>query len=194
MVRQKTNLAAAGSVRIIAGQWRGRRLTFPGCQDLRPTGDRLREMLFNWLQPHWAGARCLDLFAGSGALGLEAASRGAVAVTLVERAPAAAYALRANCALLGADAVEVVEGDALDWLVGPPPAQPYDIVFVDPPFADAALDLVLQTLAGPGWLAAPGWVYVETARHRIPPAVPPGWSVHREKLSGGVHCRLYRCV
>ncbi len=193
MARHKANTAAAGNVRIIAGQWRGRRLTFPERQGLRPTGDRLREMLFNWLQPHWPGARCLDLFAGSGALGLEAASRGAAWVTLVERDPEAARALRANCALLGTEAVEVFERDALDWLARSPPARPYDIVFIDPPFADAVLDAALRGLTLPGWLATPAWVYLETARERPPVALPTGWLRHREKLAGAVHCQLFRC-
>ena len=193
MAQHKAGTATAGCVRIIAGQWRGRRLTFPEREGLRPTGDRLREMLFNWLQPHWAGARCLDLFAGSGALGLEAASRGAAWVTLVERDPQAARALRANCVQLGAAAVEVLEIDALGWLARSPPALPYDIVFIDPPFADPGLDATLQALTVPGWLAAHAWVYLEAARGGPRTAIPHGWSQHREKLAGAVHCRLFHC-
>lgn len=193
MARHKAKTEAAGSVRIIAGQWRGRRLTFPGRAGLRPTGDRLRETLFNWLQPDCPGARCLDLFAGSGSLGLEAASRGADWVTLVERDAQAAAALRANCALLGAAAVEVLEVDALDWLARPPSAPPYDIVFIDPPFADAVLEVALGVLMVPGWLAARAWVYLESARDRAPAALPPGWSQHREMHAGAVRCQLFRC-
>lgn len=194
MAQRMARTAAAGSVRIIAGQWRGRRLAFPARAGLRPTGDRLRETLFNWLQPHCPGAHCLDLFAGSGALGLEAASRGAAWVTLVERDPETARALRANCALLGAGMTEVIEADALAWLAGPPPATPYDIAFVDPPFAAAAPAAALRALAAPGWLAERAWIYLETARDRPPPALPERWCRHREAVAGAVRCQLFRCI
>ncbi len=194
MAQRRAKSAVAGSVRIIAGQWRGRRLAFPARAGLRPTGDRLRETLFNWLQPHCPGARCLDLFAGSGALGLEAASRGAAWVTLVERDPEIARALRANCALLGAGMAELIEADARAWLAGPPPPAPYDIAFIDPPFAAAALDATLRALTAPGWLAERAWIYVETARDRAPPALPEGWCGHREMAAGAVRCRLFRRI
>jgi len=194
MAQHRAKPTAAGSVRIIAGQWRGRRLAFPARAGLRPTGDRLRETLFNWLQPHCAGARCLDLFAGSGALGLEAASRGAARVTLVEHDPETVRALRANCALLGAGMAELIEVDALAWLAGPPPAVPYDIAFVDPPFAAAALAAALRALAAPGWLAEWAWIYLETARDRPSPALPESWCRHREAVAGAVRCQLFRCI
>ena len=175
-------------------RWRGRRLRFPHRTGLRPTGDRVRETLFNWLQPYWPGARCLDLFAGSGALGFEAASRGASPVTLVERDPVVAAALREHRAQLGADAANLVirETDALAWLELTP--QPQDIVFIDPPFADAELETVLFLLESRGWLAAESWIYVETARDRPMPALPATWSKHREIATGAVHCLLFRRI
>lgn len=185
----------AGTVRIIGGRWRGRKLRFPALPGLRPTGDRLRETLFNWLQFEVPGARCLDLFAGSGALGLEAASREAARVTLVEVDPTAAQALRANCALLGADGVEVIDSDALAWLAQPAPAaESCAIVFLDPPFAGDLLARAIPLLEASGRLAASTWIYVETAREQALPELPPNWHLHREKCAGEVRCRLFRRV
>ena len=183
----------AGEVRIIGGRWRGRKLRFPARPGLRPTGDRQRETLFNWLQCEVPGARCLDLFAGSGALGLEAASRAASRVILVEADPVAAQALRANCARLGADGVEVVTTDALAWLARPAlPAEACAIVFLDPPFAGDLLARAIPLLEASGWLAATAWIYVETAREQALPPLSPDWHLHREKCAGEVCCRLFR--
>lgn len=185
----------AGEVRIIGGRWRGRKLRFPALPGLRPTGDRLRETLFNWLQFEVPGARCLDLFAGSGALGLEAASREAARVTLIEVDPAAVQALRANCALLGADGVEVIDSDALAWLARPaPPAESCAIVFLDPPFAGGLLARAIPLLEASGRLAATAWIYLETAREQALPELPDNWHLHREKCAGEVCCRLFRRV
>ena len=182
-----------GVVRIIAGRWRGRKLVFPAQPGLRPTGDRLRETLFNWLQPLLAGARCLDLFAGSGALGLEAASRDAALVSLIESNPVATRALRNNCARLEADRVEVVNADALAWLARPsPPGGTYDIIFLDPPFASELLNRAIPALEASGVLATPAWIYLETARGQAIPELPPNWQLHREKCAGDVRCRLFR--
>ena len=138
----KTESHAAGgrnSVRIIGGGWRGRRITFPDVPGLRPTPDRVRETLFNWLQHDIAGARCLDLFAGSGALGLEALSRGAKELVFVEQSVAASRALQEQLARLGAERrSQVVEMGAARYLRGAAPA--FDIVFLDPPFGRDALD------------------------------------------------------
>lgn len=182
-----------GVVRIIAGRWRGRKLVFPALPGLRPTGDRLRETLFNWLQPMLRGARCLDLFAGSGALGLEAASRDASRVSLIESNPAVAQALRISCTLLETDRVEVVNADALAWLTRPsPPTDPYTIAFLDPPFAGDLLKRAIPALEASGVLAAPAWIYLENARGQALPELPPNWHLHREKCSGEVCCRLFR--
>lgn len=186
---------AAGSVRIIGGRWRGRRLRFPQRAGLRPTGDRLRETLFNWLQPHWGGANCLDLFAGSGALGFEAASRGARRVTLIERDPEALHALHANrAALLAGAEIEIIGADSLTWLTESAAGDPYDIAFVDPPFAAEHLAATLQLLDAGGQLAAGAWIYVETPRERPAPAIPAGWSQHRELVAGTVRCQLFRRI
>ena len=122
-----------GTVRIIGGQWRGTRLPVPDLPGLRPSGDRSRETLFNWLQTHIHGARCVDLFAGSGVLGLEAASRGAAEVILVEKSKQVAQDLRTSLKRLNAERVEVIETDAINWLALCK-AQSMDIMFIDPPF------------------------------------------------------------
>ena len=172
-------------VRLIGGTHRGRRLEFPDSAGLRPTGDRIRETLFNWLQGVLPGARCLDLFAGSGALGLEAASRGAAEVVLVESVPAVARALRDNVARLGLDeTVRVVEADALRWLAAAPPAR-FDIVFLDPPFAANLLGPVLDALDRGGWLAPGARVYLERSEAGDWP-LPDGWQLLRDKRAGQV--------
>jgi len=182
-----------GSVRIIGGEWRGRRLPVRDLPGLRPSGDRGRETLFNWLQAHVRGAVCVDLFAGSGALGLEAASRGAAEVILVEKLSLAARDLRDILLALKADQVTVVESDALQWLHSCP-AQSLDIAFVDPPFGlhleTRALELIrIRDCIRPG-----GFVYVETARD-APAIVPgPGWETTRDKTMGDVRLLLLKKI
>ncbi|MBT8058643.1 MAG: 16S rRNA (guanine(966)-N(2))-methyltransferase RsmD [Gammaproteobacteria bacterium] len=178
-------------MRIIAGRWRGSRLQVPDLPGLRPTGDRARETVFNWLQMHLRDARCADLFAGTGALGLEAASRGAAEVVLVEKQAHACAALRENIARLRADNVRLVEGDALTWLDGCAPGS-LDIVFVDPPFGKGLGRPVLERLADLGVVREGGLVYLETARDED--AVAPGkpWEVLKDKALGEVRMRLLR--
>jgi 16S rRNA (guanine966-N2)-methyltransferase len=174
-------------VRIIGGAWRGRRIAVAGDPALRPTGDRVRETLFNWLAPVIDGMRCLDLFAGTGALGLEALSRGAAEVCFVESRPAIARALEETLRRLGAHGGRVVGADALRFLAGLP--QPYDLVFVDPPFG--AYDLgELCTLLDRGWLAPGGRVYLEMPAGGPFPALPPDWTVIRDKRAGHVRFAL----
>jgi 16S rRNA (guanine966-N2)-methyltransferase len=180
----------ANRVRIIGGEYGGRRLGFPDQRGLRPTADRVRETLFNWLTPQLPGARVLDLFAGSGALGLEALSRGAGFVLLVEQARPVAERLRENLALLGAgERAEVRQADARRLLATPPPA-PFDIVFLDPPFAAGLLAKVIPLLIDNGWLAADAWVYLEQDAAHPWPALPPGWQLHREGKGGQAAFRL----
>jgi 16S rRNA (guanine966-N2)-methyltransferase len=180
--------APSGAVRIIGGAWRGRRVAVLEAPGLRPTADRIRETLFNWLAPIIAGARCLDLFAGTGALGLEALSRGAAEVCFVERQAAVARALEASLSRLRCETAQVIVADALRFLEGPP--RRFDIVFLDPPF-DGAVGLGdLCTLLGTGWLAGDGRVYLEMPRERALPALPPGWTVLREKSAGQVRYAL----
>lgn len=174
-------------VRIIGGRWRGRRLPVPDLPDLRPSPDRLRETLFNWLGPQLAGARCLDLYAGTGALGLEAASRGAARVELVEYNTAAAAQLRKTVAELGADQVEVFCADALSWLAAR--EAPFDIVFVDPPFRAGIWDAAVRALAAR--LEADALVYVESPAEACFVA-PPEFTVHREKDFASVRASLLK--
>ncbi len=181
----------AGEVRIIAGRLRGRRLHFRAHPGLRPTGDRVRETLFNWLAPLIAGARCLDLFAGSGALGFEAASRGAAEVVMVEQASGAARSLRANRERLGVREIVVVQDDALRWLGGPP--QPFDLVLLDPPFAQGLLRLCCERLSDGGWLCPGGaLVYLEADVRGGLPELPAAWRWWREGRAGQVAFGLAR--
>ncbi|WP_367345618.1 16S rRNA (guanine(966)-N(2))-methyltransferase RsmD [Stenotrophomonas bentonitica] len=181
--------APVGQVRIIGGKWRNTKLPVPLAPGLRPSSDRVRETLFNWLMPRLGGARVLDLFAGSGALGLEAVSRGAAQATLVERDAGLARQLRESVAKLGAQAqVEVVQADALHWLAQRPSGLA-DIVFIDPPFADGLWDSVLAGL-GPH-LAADAWLYLESPAGQTL-RLPPGWLLHREGGTREVGFALYR--
>ncbi len=180
----------AGTVRIIAGKWRGRRLPVPDLEGLRPSGDRSRETLFNWLQPYLPQARCLDLFAGTGVLGLEAVSRGAAECVLVERSAAAIAAIRQSVALLGADQVSVVAADALTWLERQP-AQSVDIVLVDPPFGQGAAQLAMQRLDAADIVRPGGIVYLESGRCEQTPSAGPHWQGIKEKLLGEVRMQLF---
>ena len=177
-------------VRIIAGQWRGRRLEFPDLPELRPTPDRVRETLFNWLAPVLPGARCLDLFAGSGALGIEALSRGAAEVVLVERQPLVVRALRDNLARLKAENARVEAVDALAWLRQP--GTPFEMVFLDPPFGQGLLEPVCAMLEQNGWLADFALIYLEAAMDQPVSSLPVQWTIQREKTAGAVAYRLAR--
>jgi 16S rRNA (guanine966-N2)-methyltransferase len=177
-----------GQLRIIGGTWRGRKIDFVAAPGLRPTPNRVRETLFNWLAPVIRAAHCLDLFAGSGALGLEAVSRGAAGCVLVEQNPEVAALLRGQAGRLAAERVEVITADALQWLSRAPPRR-FDIVFLDPPFQDALLADCLQRLDQGGWLAPTAWIYVESAPSSAPP-LPAGWHWHRDRQAGQVRYRL----
>ena len=177
-----------GSVRLIGGHWRGTRLPVPDVAGLRPTSDRVRETLFNWLQPMLPGARVLDLFAGSGALGLEAVSRGAASAVLVEADPGLAQALEAVVAKLqGGDRVQVRRMDALACLDAGD--DHFDLAFVDPPFAADLWPAVLARL--PARMAADGWMYVESPA-TLAPSPPADWRLHREGQTRDVRYALYR--
>ena len=175
-------------LRIIGGTWRGRKLRFPASADIRPTPDRVRETLFNWLSTAIHGARCLDLFAGSGALGLEALSRGASHVTFVERAAAAAHALRARLLEWQAGDARVEHTDALHYLAGE--ARPFDIVFLDPPFASELLARSAALLEDRHWLAADARIYVECAAREGLPTLPAAWRPLKGKQAGEVGYHL----
>lgn len=178
-----------GKVRIIGGRWRGTRLPVADRPGLRPTADRVRETLFNWLAPVLPGARVLDVFAGTGALGLEAVSRGASRAVLVEREGEQAQALREVVARLdGGDAVEVVHADALAWLHAQEDGI-FDVAFVDPPFDANLWGGVLPVLVPK--LGTQAWLYVESPADTAP-QMPPGWSLHREGRTREVRHALYR--
>ena len=168
--------------------WRGRKLRFPPSPEIRPTPDRVRETLFNWLGPRLPGARCLDLFAGSGALGLESLSRGAAHVTFVERDGAAARELRVRLSEWGAIGAEVEHGDALRFLGGA--GRPFGIVFLDPPFDSDFLSLAAEQLESGNWLAPGALIYVECAARSGLPTLPPGWTTTKAKQAGEVGYHL----
>ncbi|MFW5398601.1 16S rRNA (guanine(966)-N(2))-methyltransferase [Yersinia sp. 1252 StPb PI] len=180
---------AAGQIRIIGGKWRGRKLPVPDSPGLRPTTDRVRETLFNWLAPMIQGARCLDCFAGSGALGLEALSRYAGAAILLEADRHVAKQLGSNLALLSAKNGQVVNTNSLQWLAQP--GQPFDLVFLDPPFRKGLLAETITLLEQYNWLAEQAWIYVEAEAESAAADVPGSWQLHREKIAGQVAYRLY---
>ncbi len=181
----------SNQVRIIGGQHRGRQLIFPDLPGLRPTGDRVRETLFNWLQPMLPGARCLDLFAGSGALGLEAASRGAGEVVLLDQSLQVVRQLQKHIVDLKLDQVTAVQVDALGWLQAPPLNLSFDVVFIDPPFSDGLLEPGVQLLASSGLLAENARVYLEMDVLESLPFFPPEWQLLREKKAGQVAYYLF---
>ena len=177
-----------GQVRIIGGRLRGRRLAVPEVPGLRPTPDRVRETLFNWLAPHVAGMRVLDLFAGSGALGLEALSRGAATLTMVEQHRAAQATLRDNLERLGLPEVRLVCAEALTFLATD--AGSYDLILLDPPFAADLLAPALMAIERHGRLAAGGFCYIEMAGDAALPPLPAGWVQHRSGRAGEVGYHL----
>lgn len=180
---------SAGQIRIIGGKWRGRKLPVPVSPGLRPTTDRVRETLFNWLAPMIQGARCLDCFAGSGALGLEALSRYAGVAVLLEADRHVAKQLSNNLTLLNADNGQVVNTNSLQWLAQP--GQPFDLVFLDPPFRKGLLAETVNLLEQFNWLTADAWIYVEAEAESAATDVPASWQLHREKIAGQVAYRLY---
>ena len=178
----------ANAVRIIAGRWRGRKLIFSATPGLRPTPDRVRETLFNWLGQDLTGWRVLDAFAGSGALGLEAASRGAAEVVLLEREPALVRSLDSVRRRLAAAQVQVVRADAMAWMARGAPTARFDLVLLDPPY-DADLTQRALALAAPLVVPA-GFVYLEAGGPA--PAPPPGFDTWRTLRAGAVHAHLFK--
>jgi 16S rRNA (guanine(966)-N(2))-methyltransferase RsmD len=176
---------ARNRVRIVGGQWRSRFIRFPDVPGLRPTPDRVRETVFNWLGQDLTGQRCLDLFAGSGVLGFEAASRGACDVTMVERDAKAYRALEESLKALGPAPIRLIWADALEFLATE--AGPYDVAFLDPPYALDQRERLLERVRPR--LAAGALVYVEAPQAEAP---PPGWDVHRSARAGAVHYQLLR--
>ena len=183
-----------GSVRIIGGELRSRKISFPDAAGLRPSADRVRETLFNWLQMAIPAARVLDLFAGSGALGFEAASRGASSVVMVEKAKPAANALRDNRDALATTAVQIIEADALIWLRRDAGKQRFDLVFLDPPFDANQHYEAAYTLAESGCLAPGALVYIESAEPLDEAVLPSNWTGRKIKRAGAVHSTLLQAL
>ena len=183
--------ARARTLRIIGGSWRGRKLRFPAAAAIRPTPDRVRETLFNWLGGAVRGAHCLDLFAGSGALGLEALSRGAAHVRFVEQDASAVRELEARLQEWRAQGAAVSRADALAFLAGA--ATPFALVFLDPPFDSDLLPRSAALLAARGWLAPGALVYAESAARRPLPPLPAGWRPLRSGRAGEVGYHLLAC-
>ena len=195
MTTPKADKPAPGNrnfVRIIGGGWRGRRVSFPDAPGLRPTPDRVRETLFNWLQHSIVDTRCLDLFAGSGALGLEALSRGAREVVFVEQAEVAARALQAELKRLGGTRKGAGHGAGSGALFAQRRGEPFDVVFLDPPFGRGALEEYVPLVEAGGWVKIGGLVYLENERAAGVPALPPFWELLKSKSAGEVGYHLAR--
>ncbi len=186
--RNRAQKTQTQTLRIIGGRHRGRKLAFASVEGLRPTGDRIRETLFNWLAPHLPGARCLDLFAGSGALGLEAISRGAEHVLLCEQDRQAAACISDSLRVLDERAGRLHQGDSV-VLLEQAAAEPFDVIFLDPPFAADLWQACIDRLAP--WLEDEALVYIESGTD-CPYQVPAHWHLHRDKRAGNVRYCLYR--
>lgn len=188
----KSAQSARNQLRIIGGEWRGRKIPFADLPGLRPTPDRLRETLFNWLMAAVPGARCLDLYAGSGALGLEALSRGAARVDMVDNAEAVTEQLRQNLHILDADNAYVWSSDAIRWLkeLSDSHQRSFDIIFLDPPYREQLTQGCIDAIDRQSLLASNGWLYLEQGSDEILPKLPAGWSLFREKVAGQVCSRL----
>ena len=183
--------AASGQLRIIGGRWRGRKFRFKAAEGLRPTPDRVRETLFNWLAADTPEARCLDLYAGSGALGLEALSRGAAFCRFVDVSKSGLSAIRQHLRELDCQRADYINADALDSLKPGNPEAPFDIVFLDPPFGQSLLAPTLDALQSGNWLAPGAAIYVESSAHEHDLEDLPGWTAHRDKRAGDVRYRLF---
>lgn len=190
--RISTQNRPTGEVRVIAGLWRGRKLPVLNAEGLRPTTDRVKETLFNWLMMDVAGSRCLDCFAGSGSLGIEALSRQAQAVVFLEKFADAANQLKKNLVSLKTENGKVIQTDTLQFLAQKNSETPFDLVFVDPPFHQSFVPQVLTALEQNGWLAESALIYIETEKNHSPLTLPEHWQVIKEKTAGQVVSRLIR--
>lgn len=188
--RPQSGSGRSGFIRLISGQWKGRKLPVREVEGLRPTTDRVKETLFNWLAAHIRDSRCLDLFAGSGSLGFEALSRYARHVTMVEMDRGAAQQLNKNLLTLQSQQATVIQRDALSLLAGP--GEPFDIIFLDPPFRRELLDAVCLRLEQGGWLSDDALIYIEREREGEAPCLPANWLLLKDKQAGQVCYQLYQ--
>lgn len=181
----------SNQLRIIGGEWRGRKLRFPDAPNLRPTPDRVRETIFNWLAPMINGAHCLDLFAGSGALGLEALSRGAAFTTFVDSHNKVTSTLNEHLDILKSkDHAEVLQMDGVKFLKGS--SQKYDLVFLDPPYHLDFMQKVIPLLEENKWLADNAMLYLEIEKRQSLPELPENWDQLKEKTAGEVNYFLFQ--
>lgn len=183
-----SNQHKSGYLRIIGGTWRSRKIPFAADAGVRPTPDRVRETLFNWLQPVIQGARCLDLYSGSGALSFEALSRGAAKAVMVDEDLRIIQQLQQNADLLKADNAQIEWADALQFLLRQ--SQPFDVVFLDPPFRDDVLNECCNRIEHHGWLASQAWIYIETDSKRKISGLPGNWEIIQSKIAGQVAYHL----
>ena len=189
---KKFNKKTINQLRIIGGQWRGRKLDFADGEGLRPTMDRVRETLFNWLQGEIIGARCLDLFSGSGALGLEALSREAGEVVMVDNNPQAIQMIQKNLDLLAVNNAQLIQGDAGEYLQQSPTGKLFDIVFLDPPFNQQLVQPFCLQLQQSKCLASEAAIYIEMEKKEKLAKLPPGWELIKEKKAGQLAYYLIR--
>lgn len=188
--RPQSGSGRSGFIRLISGQWKGRKLPVREVEGLRPTTDRIKETLFNWLAAEVRDSRCLDLFAGSGSLGFEALSRYARHVTMVEMDKGAAQQLSKNLSTLQSQQATIIQRDALSLLAEP--GEPFDIIFLDPPFRRDLLDTVCQRLESGGWLSDDALIYIEREREGGAPQLPTNWHLLKDKQAGQVCYQLYQ--
>ena len=179
-----------GRLRIVAGKWRSRLLDIAELPGLRPTSERIRETLFNWLAPSIQGARCLDLFAGSGALSFEAASRAAAHITCVELNPVSAASIKENIAILEANTISLLQQDALKFLTTSSPEKKYDLIFLDPPFSENLLEKSCELLENNAWLNDSALIYLESDQDLGEYALPSNWTLVKQKKAGQVYYGL----
>ena len=188
----KSHGTQSNHLRIIAGKWRGRKVQSPDSQGLRPTSDRVRETLFNWLAPVINDARCLDLFSGSGALSFEALSRGAAEVTMIDANARVSYQLRENLKLLKCDNASLLTTDAVRWLNQPKTtSEAFNIVFLDPPFNQQLVTPSCELLDSQGLIEEGSYIYIETEAG-LELQIPSSWKIYREKKAGQV--AYYLCI
>lgn len=189
IMAKKPQNASLGQIRIIGGKWRGRKLPVRDSEGLRPTTDRIKETLFNWLMPVVREARCLDCFAGSGALGFEALSRFADTVTFIELDKQNAQLLTENKTRLQAENVTIINSNSL--MVLSQIGNAFDVVFIDPPFRKGLLNETIELLEKNQWLADESWIYIESEAESSLTNIPVNWQLHREKIAGQVAYRLF---
>ncbi|WP_299734259.1 16S rRNA (guanine(966)-N(2))-methyltransferase RsmD [uncultured Endozoicomonas sp.] len=179
-----------GQLRIIAGEWRSRKLPVADVPGLRPTSDRVRETVFNWLSMITPGANVLDVFSGTGALSFEALSRGAASATILEKSPVAANMLKRNLATLKTSKAQVIETDSLIWLTRPAD-QPYDLIFLDPPFRMNLLQPACELLERNGYLHENSYLYIEVEKELSPMPAPDNWQQEKVKTAGQLTFSLW---